>query len=543
MITTPAETIERHRMSTIWGRVTLDGLFRKAAEAHPDRLAMVDAPDRSDWTGGAPRALTYAQAETEIDRLAGFFAAVGLATDHVIGLHAPNTVDAVISTLAAMRAGLIISPLPLHWRQKDVLDALNRLGAKGLIAQDRLETRQTGFAARDVAAELFSLRFVFGLGKDIPDGLIDLGPMLAEMGDGLVAPDLNRAQAAEHTATITWSRNGLAATPVTRSHNQWIAAGFMPYLETGLADGAQIIVPYALSGLTGLGAGLVPWLLSGGTLHLHHPTALARLSAHADAVKADYVLLPGPLVEAMDRRLARKETTLVACWSISSPQAATFVPRHTLVDLHVADEYAMVARLRGKSARILPVPTGKISSPSQGDSGPDLLEIKVDDPEDGRPARLLVRGPMVPDRGWKSGGGADEGPATDRAGFLRTGISVRLTDGGLAGFGIPGEHAPGIGELAAIDGIYASYPEVCDAAAFLVEDPTLGARLYAALVAKPGSAPDGKAFFAYLDTERVDLAKIPTRVLMLSALPKLDDGRVDRARLAMRVQRLAQQVA
>ncbi|WP_106754238.1 AMP-binding protein [Pannonibacter carbonis] len=543
MITTPAETIERHRLNQVWGRVTLDGLFRKVAETNPDRVALVDAPDRAEWTGGAPRSLTYAEAEAEIDRLAGFFAAVGLATDHVIGLHAPNTVDAVIAFLASLRAGLIACPLPLHWRQKDVLDAMNRLGAKGLVAADRLETRDTGFAARDVAAELFSLRFVFGLGKDVPDGLIDLGPMLAEMGDGLTAPELNRTEAAEHTATITWSRNRLAATPVTRSHNQWIAAGFMPYLETRLEDGAQIIVPYALSGLTGLGAGLVPWLLSNGTLHLHHPTALARLAAHADEVQADYVLLPGPLAEALDARLARKSTTLVACWSISAPQAATFVPRHTLVDLHVADEYAMVARLRGKSARILPVATGQISAPSGNDSGPHLLEIKVDDPEDGRPAQLLVRGPMVPDRGWKSGGGADEGPATDKAGFLRTGISLRLTEGGLAGFGIPGEHAPGVGDLAGIDQIFASYPEVSDAAAFLVEDPILGARLYAALVAKPGTAPDGKAFFAFLDTERVDLAKIPTRVLMLSALPRNDDGSVDRARLAMRVQRLAQQVA
>ena len=91
--------------------------------------------------------------------------------------------------------------------------------------------------------------------------------------------------------------------------------------------------------------------------------------------------------------------------------------------------------------------------------------------------------------------------------------------------------------------MFSAYPEVSEAAAFLVEDPTLGARLYAALVAKPGSAPDGKAFFAYLDTERVDLAKIPTRVLMLSALPRNEDGSVDRVRLALRVQRLAQQVA
>ncbi|ADZ70660.1 AMP-binding protein [Polymorphum gilvum] len=543
MIVTPAETIDRHRTNGLWGRVTLDALFRKTAQAHPGRIAIVDAPDRSEWTGGEPRSLTYAEAEQEIERLAGFYAAVGLATDHVVGLHAPNTVDAVIAFLAALRAGLIVTPLPLHWRQKDVLEALNRIGAKGLVAADRLETRQMGHAARDVAAELFSLRFVFGLGKEIPDGLIELGPMLAEMGDGLMAPDLKRPDAAEHTATITWSRGGRTPMPVTRSHNQWIAAGFMPFLETRLDEGAHILVPYALSGLTGIGAGLLPWLLSSGTLHLHHPTALSRLAAHADAVEADYVLLPGPLAQTLDARLACRKTTVVAAWSISAPQAATFVPSHTLVDLHVADEYALVARLRGKSARIHPTALGAASAPSGSENAPALVELKAEDGEDGRPPVLSVRGPMVPETGWTAGGRNDGGLALDASGFLRTGISVTRVDGGIAGFGIPGENAPGAGDLEALDLLYQAYPEVREAAAFLVEDPVLGARLYAALVPNPGATPDARAFFAYLDAERVDLAKIPLRVLMLQVLPRHEDGTIDRARLALRVQRLAAAVA
>ncbi|WP_430512287.1 AMP-binding protein [Pannonibacter phragmitetus] len=118
MITTPADSIERNRLSAFWGRVTLDEIFRKTAAANPDRLALVDAPDRSSWTGGEARQLTYAEAEREIQKLAAFYAAVGLSTDHVIGIQAPNTVDTVIAFLAALRAGLIVSPLPLHWRQR-----------------------------------------------------------------------------------------------------------------------------------------------------------------------------------------------------------------------------------------------------------------------------------------------------------------------------------------------------------------------------------------------------------------------------------------
>ena len=116
--------------SGAWSDVPLDELFRTTARENPSRLALVDAPDRSDWTGGAPRQLSYAEADAEIDRLAAFYGTIGLSADHVIGVQAPNTVDTVIAILAALRAGLIVSPLPLHWRQKNVLDALNSIGAR-----------------------------------------------------------------------------------------------------------------------------------------------------------------------------------------------------------------------------------------------------------------------------------------------------------------------------------------------------------------------------------------------------------------------------
>jgi hypothetical protein len=41
-------------------RITLDDLFPLAAMAHPDTLAPLDPPNRETFTGGGPRALTYA---------------------------------------------------------------------------------------------------------------------------------------------------------------------------------------------------------------------------------------------------------------------------------------------------------------------------------------------------------------------------------------------------------------------------------------------------------------------------------------------------
>ncbi|MBN9670585.1 class I adenylate-forming enzyme family protein [Roseibium aggregatum] len=543
MKATPESLSQEYHESGAWSDVPLDELLRQTAAEHPTRLALVDAPDRTAWTGGEPRSLTYAEADREIDRLAAFFKTIGLASDHVIGVQAPNTVDTVIAVLAALRADLIVSPLPLHWRQKNVLEALNSVGAKGLIAADRIETRNVGAAARDVAADLFSLRFVFGLGKDIPDGLIELGPMLAEMGDDFQFEPAERPDPADHTATICWSRSGEENVPVTRCHNHWASVAHMIVGEAHIKDASTIVVPYSLSGLTGLGGGLVPWLQTGGTLHLHHPTSLANLAAHANQVSADVVMTPGPLAQTLDRKLSNSNTTILAAWNVSSPHPTTFVARRRLVDLQVADEFALLAKARGPSAKMKPIPLGKHNGPNGCESGPALLEIEITEEVEEQPPVLLVKGPSAPDVGWHTINGNQRRVRWEGTGYLNTNIKVEKTEGGIVGFGIPGLYALGTGNLETIDMIYASYPGIREAAAFIVEDPVLGARMYAALVPETGSVPDAGAFFAYLDAEGVDLAKIPHRVLILQSLPMNPDGTICRDRLTMRTQRLPAKVA
>ena len=43
--------------------LTLDRLLRHAASQRGDQTALIDPPNREDFTAGPPRALTYAQAD------------------------------------------------------------------------------------------------------------------------------------------------------------------------------------------------------------------------------------------------------------------------------------------------------------------------------------------------------------------------------------------------------------------------------------------------------------------------------------------------
>ncbi len=89
-----------------WGRATLDGILRKCAREHPDRVALVDDPERDSWNAVAAEELTFAELDRRVDALAGFFRMAGLQPDAIVALDAPPTSDTVIILLAALRAGL-----------------------------------------------------------------------------------------------------------------------------------------------------------------------------------------------------------------------------------------------------------------------------------------------------------------------------------------------------------------------------------------------------------------------------------------------------
>src|ERR1700761_767938 len=138
------------------GRLTVDEVFHRLATKHPDRLALRDAPNRKTFTDGAPRRLTYAEADRVVGAIAGRLREMGMTADSIVGIQLPNTVDNILTLLGALRAGLIAAPLPLLWRRAETVAALARLGAKALITAGRISSfNQSHFAMR-VASEVFS---------------------------------------------------------------------------------------------------------------------------------------------------------------------------------------------------------------------------------------------------------------------------------------------------------------------------------------------------------------------------------------------------
>lgn len=380
------------------GRSTLDDIFRRAAARRPDAIALADPPNRADVTDGSPRRLTFAQADRMISAVAARLRRLGLATDQIVGLQMANTVDAVVTLLGVLRAGLIATPLPLLWRQADCIAALNRIGARALIVSGRIGAVDHCAIAMQVAAEVFQIRQVCGFGRELPDGVIAFDDLYAaEAAEPL--PAINRPlNPAAHVAVITWDVAADGLVPVARSHFELLAAGAAIALESRVEQNAIILSALALPSLAGLALGVIPWLLVGGTLALHHPFDNEVFLQQCRAEQCGVVVVPAALAlrladtGALTRRDGIK--TIIAAWRAPERMAASANwrdPAIGLVDVPVFGETAAFAARRGGNGRPAPLALGPVTAPR---GAPGALHVA----EVARTAAgtIALRGPLVP---------------------------------------------------------------------------------------------------------------------------------------------------
>jgi non-ribosomal peptide synthetase component E (peptide arylation enzyme) len=158
---------------------TLDGLFRRILGRQPNALALVDPADKQRVTAQPQKRLTYAEADQAISALAAHFIETGLPANSVIAIQLPNTVEFVLTVLAAHRAGLVVALLPQLWRQAELTVALNRTGARAIVTTSRIDGVSHADLAMNAAAEAFSIRHVCGFGNDLPEGMASLDTVMA----------------------------------------------------------------------------------------------------------------------------------------------------------------------------------------------------------------------------------------------------------------------------------------------------------------------------------------------------------------------------
>jgi hypothetical protein len=412
------------------GRSTLDDVFRRALARRPGTVALIDPPNAAAITGAAPRRLTYAQADRVIDAIAARLRHLGLQTDQVVGLQMANTIDAVVTLLGILRAGLIAMPLPLLWRQAECIAALDRVNARALIVSARIGAVDHCELAMNVAAEVFQIRQVGGFGPGLADGVIGFDDLYDE-GATATPPEITRSiNPAAHVAIITWDAGADGPVPVARSHFEILAAGAAVTLESRIEPTAVILSSLTLPSLAGLALGIMPWLLVGGTLALHHPFDDQVFLAQCRAERAASVIVPSLLAQRLGKSgaLSRRDgiKTLVAAWRApdemaSSPDWGDLAI--SLVDVAVFGESALFATRRSGAGVSTPLRLGPVTTPHRAQDALQVVELAR------TPAgTIAVRGTQVPRFPVPLGLDAMAKPAfpVDSDGFADTGYACTV---------------------------------------------------------------------------------------------------------------------
>ncbi len=556
MILSDAATIDHYTNAGVWGRATLDAIFRKSAQADPDRIAVADPPNRSSVTHGTPKQLTYAQADAVVSRLAKQFMDLGLVPGDIVATQLPNTVEQVIVLLACARSGLVASPLPLMWREYELSTALPTLSPKALVSCVNIVGRDHADMMRHAAADLFSVRFVLSFGRDVPDGVIPLDGIFDGDGetDTTEWPDVS----ANNVLTICWAGGQHPSPcPVPRSHNQWIAAGLMSLLEARIGRGNQLLCPYPLAGLVSIGGFFVPWLLSSGTLHLHHPFELDVFVDQLQSLNIDFTGLPPSVIDALKSDgIFNKGAPASRISSLGCFWPSPFLPENAneraanlsvpVVDIRTFGEMAYVARRRTQNERPCLLTHGEWNAPVGTPSGPVLLTTRVRGGavSNGNDASLLagdlmIKSAMMFDAFYPSVVPGSDEPTLekDSHGFVSTGIRCRFVgatkpsldcvrrEGGVIYHG-------GMSISACeLDRLYAGHDQLSDAAAFSFDDPVMGERIIAAIVPSPGKSITFEDFADYLKQQKVAAYKVPDRVITVKMIPRDEHGEVMRDRV------------
>ncbi len=404
---------------------TLDGLFRRSLLRQPQALALVDPADKMRITQTPQQRLTFAAADREINALTAHFIDMGLPPGSVIALQLPNTVEFVLTLLAAHRAGLVAALLPQLWRQHDLTTALNRTGARAIITSSRIDGVSHADLIMNAAAEAFSIRYVGGFGNDLPEGMIPLDHVLAGPFIEPLPPTPDARSAAIITFDIT--TDGFRAVP--RTHLNLISGGLAVFLESGIPQGASMMSALMPTSFGHLASSLVTWLLSGGVLSLHHPFDSAVLEREIIDGGCDVLLAPAPFAQrlAEDGLLDRAPMLkhVVGLWRTPEQvesSAAWPAMQADFTDVYLFGEAGLFGAIRstdGLPATILPGPHGAPrATTGNAIAGETLLTPR---------GTLGLRGPMVPVLAYTAQADASNGliPAKPLD-YVDTGYQARL---------------------------------------------------------------------------------------------------------------------
>lgn len=350
--------------------------LRLNAAISPELPAFADQTDRRSWSDREPKALSFVEADAEVDRLAGFFRSLGLRDGAIVAVALPNCSEASLTITALDRAGLTPALLSVAIAGDAAAPLVESLGVAGVVTQSRIAELAPAVEWRDVAAGYFGLRFPMAFGPGAPDGVIDLDQVRGapvESGD-----DAPSAQA-DASGFITFEGRDGALLPVFRSWRSAIAAARV-FLDTaGYSRGDRIVSLLAQDDFRSLTTGLVAALTSGATLVSHGLFSSHAFIASIASEERAIIVAPGWMEADLAKLdLGANVSKVVLVHEAPVRFKARAPLTHGVVDALAFGERALLSRARGARGQF----ALSLEASGPAGDGVGLLEARRD--ENGR---------------------------------------------------------------------------------------------------------------------------------------------------------------
>ena len=552
-----------------WGTQTLWDLFCINLRTRFDAEAVVDAPNRADFAHGTPRRLSWAQLADEVDRFCLLLMAHNIHRDDVLVMQLPNCVEQFLVYLACARLGVIVTPVPVQYREHELAHILALTQAVAAVTFSRIGKPQGGHAASamwlGLKASHAALKSVLAWGDEteaasveIASGLVDIAAQthgVVNENDRIRLADAERVAAvtANDVFTICWT-SGTEAQPkgVPRSHNEWLVIAPSIIEAAQIPMHARLLNPFPLVNMAGLSTAFATWLVLGGTVVQHQPFTLPVFLQQLRDEKIDYTVAPPAILNMLlqnDALLAGIDfKRLCRIGSGSAPlsdwMVRGFADKHgvQIVNYFGSNEGAAL------SGNDIDIPDPALRAQFFPRAGVDGFEwsvsttrkirtrlVDLETGEEitvaGQPGEIRFAGPTIFSGYFDSP--ELTGRAFDEQGFYKTGDLFEIAGDKLQYYCYVGRSKDlvirgGVNiSSEEIENLLMACPGVREAAVVGVPDEVLGEKVCACMVAADGASVTLDSIKAYLrDDKRIAAYKLPEYLLPLATLPRNPVGKI-----------------
>ena len=557
MIFTEQSIIDDYTERGWWREETLCQLFDNIVSQYPERVALVDPPNRASYTSGNSERLNYQQLNDKVTAYALRLMEAGVDSDDIVLYQLPNIHELVVILLACNKVGAIASPVLVQFGTSELSSIFSQLNPKALISVSNFKQLDLTAKAAPLCAEYSceSLDLERDFSSQRSDQELDRA---REMID---KRQKSHPMTANDVTTICWT-SGTEGAPkgVMRSHNQWASSGKSILHGASMRDGDVLLNARPIVNMAAIGGGFYPWLMTAGTMVLHHPLDPALVLRQIEEEKVNVTFMPPAFIVGLLKnpelqgiadlsslRTMGSGSAAIPSWAIGqlkeefdveiinffgSNEGISLLSNNTLVpDPELRATY--FARF-GRAEFDWPTePITKEMKTRLVD-----LESNLEITAPGQPGELRIKGSTI--FSGYFGNPEQTKAAFDEQGYYRSGDLFEIAGEGDAskfyrfvgrckeviirgGFNI----AP-----AEIDGLLSDHTSISEIAAFSVPDDRLGELVGVAVVPKPGEKVGLDDIISYLKSKDIAVFKLPERLLVMNELPRNGLLKVLRWRLA-----------